>query len=67
MINHTPVSGSTAVKDIWYNDTDHTIVVETTSAKRYTFYDQSREVYQNFVESTSKGQFFNQLIRSTRR
>jgi len=66
MIEHTHVPDSSAVRDIWFNPQDHTIVVETVSAKRYTFYDQSREVYQNFVESDSKGKFFNQMIRSTR-
>lgn len=64
MMQHEYIHGSKAVREVWFNDADHTLVVETTSGKRYTFYNQSLEVYKNMLESTSKGKFFNDLIRS---
>lgn len=66
MLEKFPVIGSKAIDEIWFNHDDQTIIVVTKAGKKYTFYGQSRSVYQEFCASESKGKYFNQLLRSLR-
>jgi lysyl-tRNA synthetase class 2 len=58
-----PYIESTAVRRIEYDGLSRGLVVVFTTGRRYTYYDVPRDVYQDFIDAQSQGQYFNARIR----
>lgn len=54
---------SSAISRIEYNELTRELMVTFTSGRNYTYYGVPREVYVAFVNSSSKGQYFNDYIK----
>ena len=54
---------STAIERIEYDELSRDLVVTFTSGRTYTYYGVPRDVYLNFIDAPSKGQFFNAYIK----
>jgi hypothetical protein len=58
-----PTVGSSAIREIEFDELTHRLYVTFTSGKTYTYYRVPRSVYQRFVHAASKGMFFNDYIK----
>lgn len=58
-----PQTGSTAISHIDYNAAARALHVTFTSGRRYSYFGVPAEVYYQFCRASSKGEFFNILIR----
>ena len=54
---------SSAIDTIGYDEDSSTLEVQFRGGKPYNFADVSPEVHLRFIESNSKGRFFNDKIR----
>lgn len=57
-----PVS-STSIAGVGYDSESRVMEVEFTRGVVYQYYEVSSEVYESFIASDSKGQFFNSQIK----
>ena len=52
---------SSTIKSINYSDTD--LLVEFVSGNKYEFHNVKKDVYENFINSESKGKYFASNIK----
>jgi len=62
MIEMQPVSSSN-IASIGYDEETHQLKVEFIGGRVYTYYEVSREVYQELMASESKGKYLHQYIK----
>jgi hypothetical protein len=60
-----PRVASSAISRIEYNAFARELLVVFTTGRTYTYFDVSREVYDQFGRAPSKGAFFNLMIRDS--
>jgi hypothetical protein len=54
---------STAITSIDFDSTEHTVLVEFTSGKRYKYYGVPDIIAKKFMKASSKGTYFGNRIR----
>ncbi|MCV3239781.1 KTSC domain-containing protein [Mesorhizobium sp. ZC-5] len=58
-----PPIRSSAISFVEYHDISRTMEITFKSGRIYNYYDVPREVYEDFLASSSKGGFFNDHIK----
>lgn len=58
-----PRVDSSMIRRIEYDDATRELDIIFTSGKVYTYFDVRRNVYDDFLDAVSKGQFFNAFIK----
>lgn len=56
-------ASSSAILSVVYEEPTQTLEVLFSSGRRYTYSDVPAEIYQQFVDASSKGAFFNSFVR----
>lgn len=62
MITMNPVKSST-IKEVGYQESTQTLVVKFMNEKKYEYSNVPNHIYLEFVNSSSKGQYFIKNIR----
>lgn len=55
---------SSTIASIGYDEASQTLEVEFNTGSVYQYYNIGSELYQNFIQAGSKGQFLNAYIRN---
>lgn len=58
-----PYVTSTAISKIEYDELARELIVTFVSGRTYIYDDVPRDLYINFINAPSKGQFFNEYIK----
>lgn len=62
LIKQAVAVSSSAVSEITYDDKTRTMIVRFTNGRVYEYSNVPQDVYEDFLNSPSKGQHFNQFI-----
>jgi len=57
---------STHIADISYNEDENLLIVTWKNGRRYEYTNVPKGVYEEFLNSSSRGEFFNKVIRTNK-